>query len=670
MTVVVGTAGHIDHGKTALLRALTGIDADRLPEERRRGMTIDVGYAHLDLPDGGSLDFVDVPGHDRLVGNMLVGAGEIDAALLVVAMDDGPRAQTLEHLELLDALAVAPGVVSITKADLAAPGDPRRSELVERVRELVERTSLAGAPIVLTSAETGEGLDELRAALVAMRDAVERSADRPDGRDGSADRPRLAIDRVFAVRGRGTVVTGTLRGGSLEVGRSLRIEPGGMTARVREVQVHGGSIERAPVGRTALNLAGIDAAALARGQVLTADPLVVATDRLLVAIRRPVGWTADATAPPGGIGERRRVPGGRSSAWPPLGDDLRIHLATAQAGAVLRRVGSEPAALPDGSTVVEVRLDRPIPARPGDRLALRRPSPPATVAGGWVLDPRPPTGVSRRRVTGARLAALAGAGGDDARALALVDLHGALPVERWERGGSAATAGPDGSVAAPGPVQLGSLVVEATVASELALAGLETVEAHVRAEPDSAGVPIGALRTALALGLRRRVAAAPPAASAAASALIDRLVAEGRLERDGDRLRPPGSTPGPPPALAAAMDRLEALLAVPAPPPFGEAVRSADCPPEGVRALEGSGRIVRLEPELAYATTTYRALATQAIELARSGPLTPAAFRDATGSSRRFALAILEDLDRRGVLRRTPDGHVPGPRTGAPGALP
>src|SRR6266545_4400229 len=163
MTVVIGTAGHIDHGKTALLHALTGIDADRLPEERRRGMTIDVGYAHLDLEDGTSIDFVDVPGHEGLVGNMLVGAGEIDAALLVVAADDGPRAQTLEHLELLDALAIAEGLAVVTKIDLV--DDDRRSEVADLVDRLLRGTSLAGAPIVAVSSVSGAGLDLLRSRL-------------------------------------------------------------------------------------------------------------------------------------------------------------------------------------------------------------------------------------------------------------------------------------------------------------------------------------------------------------------------------------------------------------------------------------------------------------------------------------------------------------------------
>ena len=249
-TVVVGTAGHIDHGKTTLLRALTGIDADRLPEERRRGMTIEVGYAHLGLPDGRELDFVDVPGHDRLVGNMLVGAGEIDAALLVVAADDGPRAQTLEHLELLDALGVGLGVVALTKIDAVAERG-RLDEVETRIAALLEGTLLAGVPIVRVSSVTGEErpleeggdprLDALREALTELRDRVLGASPAQGG-------ARLAVDRVFTVRGRGTVVTGTLRGASLRTGATLRLLPSGTELRVRGLQVHGGAVEESPAG--------------------------------------------------------------------------------------------------------------------------------------------------------------------------------------------------------------------------------------------------------------------------------------------------------------------------------------------------------------------------------------------------------------------------------------
>jgi selenocysteine-specific elongation factor len=223
MTIVVGTAGHIDHGKTTLLRALTGIDADRLPEERRRGMTIDVGYAHLSTDDGRAIDFVDVPGHDRLVGNMLVGAGEIDAAMLVVAADDGPRAQTLEHLALLDALGIRDGIAVVTKTDAVPP--ERVVAVVDEVGRLLAGTSLAGAPVLAASGATGEGLDAVRSALIELRDRVALES-RP---------PTLAIDRVFSVKGRGAVVTGTLRGGPLDPQTRLRLLPGDRYVRSRSM---------------------------------------------------------------------------------------------------------------------------------------------------------------------------------------------------------------------------------------------------------------------------------------------------------------------------------------------------------------------------------------------------------------------------------------------------
>ncbi|MEJ7695701.1 MAG: L-seryl-tRNA(Sec) selenium transferase [Candidatus Limnocylindrales bacterium] len=333
MTVVIGTAGHIDHGKTTLLRALTGIDADRLPEERRRGMTIDVGYAHLALDDGTAIDFVDVPGHDRLVGNMLVGAGEIDAAMLVVAADDGPRAQTLEHLALLDALGIVAGLVVVTKIDTVAP--ERVTEIIATARDLVATTSLAGSPVLAASGATGAGIGMVREALVALRDGV-AFVGRP---------PTIAIDRVFSVKGRGVVVTGTLRGGPLGRGDRLRLVPGDEDVRIREIQVHGEGVARVEVGgRTALNLAGVDAARLHRGQVLTADPAVRATDRILVTFRAPV---ADR---------------GRG----------RLHGGTAATDAAVGRSGRDDLTLPDGTTAGIVRLGEPVALRPGDRFVLRR----------------------------------------------------------------------------------------------------------------------------------------------------------------------------------------------------------------------------------------------------------------------------------------------------------
>ena len=601
-SLVVGTAGHIDHGKTTLLRRLTGIDADRLPEERRRGMTIDVGYAHLALPDGRVIDFVDVPGHDRLVGNMLVGAGEIDAALLVVAADDGPNAQTLEHLELLDALGICRGIAVVTKADLV-DDLRRRAALVAEVEMLLARTTLAAVPVRLASAHTGEGIDEVRDALASLPV--------PAAGDGGA---RLAIDRVFSVRGRGTVVTGSLRGGAVGRGGMLRLVPGDRLLRVREVQVRSSTVEAADGGRTALLIGGVEAAELARGAALTIDPAVVATSRILVAVR-----------PPAGLG-RRPIP-------PPAdADRLRLHAGTAQVDALVVRGPREAIQLPDGSSLAILRLAHPIAAAAGDRFALRAPSPGATAGGGIVLDPLPPRGISRRRLTPERASALT-TDGEDGR----LDLHGVL-VD-----GDRVRLAPD-------------------VMSSLGDAAVEIVRAHHAAEPSSPGLALPALRATLAVRSRRLATLDRAAADRVAGQVIETAVDIGTLARDDDRLRDPARPAGLPPEVRAAMDRLEAALAAPAPPPLAEAARAAGCPPDGLKALERERRIVRLEDDLAWSAATWRDLTRRALAMAASAPLTPAAFRDETGTSRRYVLVLLEDLDRRGLLRRTDAGHVLGPR--------
>jgi selenocysteine-specific elongation factor len=644
MTVVVGTAGHIDHGKTTLLRALTGIDADRLPEERRRGMTIDVGYAHMTLPDGSVLDFVDVPGHDRLVGNMLVGAGEIDAALLVVAADDGPSAQTVEHLELLDALGIADGLVAVTKMDMVDAG--RLAEVQAAVATLVARTRLAGVPVVIVSGLTGEGLDALRSELVALRDRVEARL-----APGVGGGPRLAIDRSFAVKGRGSVVTGSLRGGEVAAGAQLRLVPGGGEVRVREVQVRGAAVPASDGGRTAFLVAGASREDLDRGRVLTTDRSVVATSRILVAMWPPSGLTSHgpgAGAVPAGRQRRGRGPMGASGpAVPADRERLRFHLGTAQAGALVIRGPREAVDLPDGSALAILRLDADVAAAPGDRFALRRPSPGSSAGGGVVLDALPPRGVSRRRLNNERAAALGTAvaslslgvgGAATAVAAARLDLHGALrEPDGWRLAGD--------------------------VDSALEGTALDLVRAHHAAEPESPGLGLPAIRAGIALAARRQATLDRTGADEVARALPDRLVTAGTLARDGDRLRDSARPAGLPAATLAAMDRLERALAVPAPPPLAAAAREAGCPPDGVRALETGGRLVRLEDDLAWATSTYRDLVRRALAMAAVAPLSPAAYRDATGTSRRYVLAILEDLDRRGLLRRTDAGHVLGPRT-------
>ena len=338
MPLTVGTAGHIDHGKTWLVRALTGKDTDRLPEERRRGISIDLGYAPLELGDGRRLSVVDVPGHERFVRTMVAGTTGIDVFLLVIDAGEGARPQTHEHLAILRLLGIEQGVVAVTKAD-AVDLETVELALLE-ARELVP-----GAEVVAVSAKTGDGLDDLRAALARAAEGVERQR---------VDRPtRLWVDRVFTLHGIGTVVTGTLWSGSLGEGDELVVEPGARTVRVRSVQVHDRPVDRAEAGqRVAASLPGVERRHLTRGDALVAQGAYPVTYRLDVAI--------DELAP---------VPDGAR---------LQVHIGTAHVAARVVRLGERHA---------QLRLTRPVVAARGDRVILRAET---TLGGGLVLDPAPP----------------------------------------------------------------------------------------------------------------------------------------------------------------------------------------------------------------------------------------------------------------------------------------
>jgi selenocysteine-specific elongation factor len=346
MPLTVGTAGHIDHGKTWLVRALTGKDTDRLPEEKARGISIDLGYAPLELPDGRRLSLVDVPGHERFVRTMIAGATGIDLFLLVIDAGEGARPQTHEHLAIIRLLGIDHGVVAVTKADAV---DAETLELaLEEARELVP-----GAASVAVSAKTGAGLDELRTALASAADRV---------RPVHADRPtRLFLDRVFTLRGIGTVATGTLWSGSVGDGDELRVEPAGLPVRVRSVQVHDRSVETAVAGqRVAVSLPGVDRGRLHRGQALVAPGTYPASFRLDVALEE-LGPIKD-------------------------GERLHVHHGTAEIPAVVRRIGDRYA---------QLRLSAPAVAARGDRVVLRGET---TLGGGLVLDPSPPRHASAERI--------------------------------------------------------------------------------------------------------------------------------------------------------------------------------------------------------------------------------------------------------------------------------
>jgi selenocysteine-specific elongation factor len=335
---------------------------------------------------------------------------------------------------------------------------------------------------------------------------------------------------------------------------------------------------------------------------------------------------------------------------------VRLHVGTDEIDGNLDLGRRASVSLDDGRTTAVLRLDRPVAVAFGDRFALRRPSPGETLAGGMVLDPRPPRGVSRRRVSGESLMNLAGAGlGAQAWLGALVALHGALPSSRADAL-VAAVAGPNDTIVRE-KRRTGSYLLDPSICESLDAVAIDAASA-----PD--GVPLSHLRTDLVVALRRRARIDRTEAPAVVDAFIAALVAENRIVRNGDQVLLTGRPIGPSAEVQAAMARLEATLAVPSPPSLSEAARAAGCSAAEVRALEAAGRITRVEDDLAWATSTVLGFEELAVRLASPGPLAPAAFRDATGTSRRYALAILEDLDRRGILRRTPAGHVVGPRAG------
>jgi selenocysteine-specific elongation factor len=357
-SVVLGTAGHIDHGKTALVHALTGTDTDRLPEEKSRGITIDLGFASLNLqgPAGQSihLSLIDVPGHHAFIRNMLAGAGGIDCVMLVIAADEGIKPQTAEHLAICTLLGIRYGIVVLTKQDAVSP---ERLEVArDEVRRFNEHTFLEDAPVVAVSARTGEGIPTLKQALAQLASTVPaRNADAI---------LRLPLDRAFSVRGFGTVVTGTLQAGSLHVGDTVHLQPEGRSVRVRGIQVHGAPVsETHAPGRVALNLAGVEVAEVHRGHTIVPPETLSPVDTVDVEL----------TIPPGMPALRHRT-------------TLRLHAFTSETTArVLLYHPGENSAAP----LARLRLSKPLLLAPGDRFVLRQPSPAITVGGGRVLDAPP-----------------------------------------------------------------------------------------------------------------------------------------------------------------------------------------------------------------------------------------------------------------------------------------
>jgi len=573
---VVATAGHVDHGKSSLILALTGTDPDRFPEEKARGLTIDLGFAFTELPSGTVVGFVDVPGHARFVKNMLAGVGAVEVALLVVAATEGWMAQTEEHTAILRLLGIRHGMVALTKADLVD------DEAVSLCRlDIEERLTW---PVVPVDSLSGRGLDDVRAALDRVLATAPPPADR--------GRPRLWVDRVFAARGAGTVVTGTLAGGALAVDEEVLVEPGHRRARVRGIESHHAKLRSAPPGsRVSLNLAGIDHRAITRGD----------------AVVRPGQW-ADAST----VDIALEVIAGHDF---PRRGRLHVHVGSGEHEGSVRMLDA---------AFARVRLPAGLPLAPGDRVVLRSSARDTTIAGGEVLDVAP---AARTADATARLALPLGA-----------RLMAARP---WTTAAEVALLAGDEHVA-------GTLVRDGHAVAIggwlVAPAALERVRGEARAAvaaEGTGGASLAALASASGIDAPRL-----RAALAGDPAIV--------VDHDVVRAAGPGDLDTP-----EARILLDALAAQPFNPP---ATSELGASPALVRSLARAGRLVDLDGVVLHADALDAARALIARAVVERGSITVADARDLLGSTRKYALPILRQMDAEGITRRRGDERVPGPR--------
>jgi selenocysteine-specific elongation factor len=623
--MIVGTAGHIDHGKTTLVRALTGVDTDRLPEEKARGITIDLGFAYLPLDNGRTLGFVDVPGHERFIHNMLAGVGGIDFALLVVAADDGPMPQTREHLAILDLLGVARGVVAITKADLADAD--RLAALEGEIQVLLAGTTLQDADIMPVSAQSGAGIADLKARLELE---AETTPDR--AADGWF---RMPIDRCFTVAGAGTVVTGTVFTGETKVDDQLALLSNGAAARVRGIHAQNVASKTGRAGqRCALNIAGpqISKDAIHRGDWLVAPELRRPTDRLDVRLR----LLADEPRP--------------LRHWTPV----HLHLGSAHAMGRVVLLDTETLA-PGESALAQLVLEQSIGALHGDRLILRDQSARRTMAGGVVLDPWPPTRFRRRPERLALLAALRESDPAAAlRALAALPPH-VIDLAAFALARNLRPAARDAAVAAAAMRALpaadgsgGSFALTPDRLATFTTAVVETLGAHHQKQPNSAGLEPQRLRLALPIRI------APPPFGA----IVASLLAAKTIEADGPWLRLPGHAV----RLSADDEKLwvkikPVLERQPfGPPRVRDFADEYDVPEtkvrELLRRLSKMGVVWQVAQDHFFLRGPVVEMAQIAVELAgkaADGRFKAAEFRDRIGGGRKVAIQILEFFDRGGV---------------------
>ncbi len=621
---IVGTAGHIDHGKTTLVRALTGVDTDRLPEEKRRGITIDLGFAQWKEADL-QVGFIDVPGHERFVKNMLAGIGGIDAALLVVAADESVKPQTREHFAICRLLRIPTGMVVITKSDLV------ERDIVDLVRleieDLVRGSFLEGRPIIAASAATGDGIPEVKAAL---RETLASVADR----DATGRVFRLPIDRAFTMKGFGSVVTGTTISGSIAEGDEISILPEGRRSRARNVQVHGAPRAKAIAGeRTSINLADVALGDLRRGQQLVAP----------------------GTLRPGSIvtAELELLPDA-----PPLRDQTRVrfHLYSAELLGNVRIVGGGEEIAPGARSWVQVRLESPVVAVHGDRFVIRRYSPAATIGGGVVLDPhlqklRPGTREDifetlKSGSLAARVTLLARLAGREGIALAALQARTAIAIDVLRK--QLPKAPPETLAVGEGT---STRYLHADVLREVRAAAMETLDEFFRQNRATLGMPKGEFLQKLKIG-RLDAAVTEFLLKDLASEAIAR--AEGDLVDVPGRSRTLGGAEGDLARMIEERFRAAGLM----PPPVSELIKTIPQRPKTIEGVIGYlvklGVLVRLA-ENVYLHRDVVAEAGRRLEAHRGASVDVGWFKDLFGISRKVVIPLLEYFDREGLTKRIGD---------------
>lgn len=632
--LILGTAGHIDHGKSTLIRALTGTDPDRLEEEKRRGITIELGFAQLTLPDGRAMGVVDVPGHERFVRQMISGATGIDVALLCIAADDGIMPQTVEHLRVLELLDVRAMVVALTKTDLV--DGEWLAFMEDEIASRLAGTPYADAPIVPVSAQAGTGLDELKEAIARVCRTARNVHD-------SAGAPaRLPIDRSFTIKGSGTVVTGTLWSGRVSVDDELELLPAGRRVRVRSVQEHSAPVQTAEAGsRTALNLAGVGTDEVRPGMFLATPGAIAPTDRF-------DAWFT-------------YLGSSRSDAPLESGEEVRIAHGTAEVAGRVLLMDGRPSLSPGEAALAQIRLSTPLPLSYGDRFVARTFSPVEVVAGGAALLCHPRRRTSLRPPERAMLEALH-AGDADAAVDAAVELEGSLVsaasvsaacglaqdacVQRLQ-----ARADRGELRALFAPKAKAPLYAKPAVAASLCSSVEQALMRFHTLNPDKTGVAKPELARLVGKGLD----------GDALDAVLEQLRAEGRALVDGGEVSHPKAGAGAKKQEEQAAAALgEALEAAGLTPPTIAALAqehglSTQLAHRALGALEKDGTARRVGDYYFSASALKRAQDAVVAHLTAHGPSNAADLKDALGVTRKHAIPLLEYLDARGVTRRDGD---------------